>query len=77
MPPEVFATTILNLIEGHAIHCAIQGVSPLANEQRLYVRYLMRQLNILGGFARQKRGGGRSKAASAKKKAGDEPSAED
>lgn len=44
-PPELLATITLNLIEGHAIHCAIKGVSPIANEQRLYVRTLFRQLN--------------------------------
>jgi len=41
MHKDVLAAMVLNIIEGHAIHCAVQGVTPLAKTQRKQLRTLL------------------------------------
>ena len=47
VPREVLAATVLNLIEGHAIHCAIQGLTPLALNQRRQIRNMLLMMGTL------------------------------
>lgn len=44
---EVLAALVLNIIEGHAIHCAIQGVTPLIKTQRRQLRVLLTMMGEL------------------------------
>lgn len=47
MHKDVLATTVLHIIEGHAIHCAIQGITPLVARQRRELRGLLHALGEL------------------------------
>lgn len=44
---NVLAALVLNIIEGHAIHCALQGVTPLCLEQRRSLRTLLTMVGNL------------------------------
>lgn len=47
MQKDIMAAMVLNIVEGHAIHCAIQGPTALTRSQRRQLRALLTMLGEL------------------------------